>query len=356
MTLRIVTAAVPAVLALLALPRSVAAQPVAEEQVTLTWSRGEGADGCPDLLQVERDVTARLGRHPFSPSAPRSLEVRVTRVAGQWVARIDERLAGDLLGTRTLPSEAPDCAALYSASVLVLALVIDAEAAVRPSPSPGVAPPPAVYTTPPAVYTTPPAVYTAPPSPAPASSPGPPAAAEPAPLTAPRGPWPRVTVHARAVAAFDVLPGTMFGPALSASVEGELLEGAAGMFFLPESPTPDGRFAFGLTAGWLGLCARPLRLWRASLGVCGAVQAGAFHSVVRALEAYEPLDPGDRPWAALTFSPQARLSILGPLSVELGLDVLVPLTRHASRAGDEIVFTEPAAGFLPFAGIGVSLP
>jgi hypothetical protein len=335
-----------------------------DSPVTLVWSRGEGAESCPGGAQAEQDVAARIGRYPFSLSAPRSIRVFITRDERGWTARIDERLGDELLGTRSIPSNALDCEPVYSASVLVLSLVIDAEAVGRqpaiPPSSSSAATPAAVPPEPASARRVPPdapsarvarpvLLSTRPPRlvPAPSAEPMPPAAR-----------WPRATVHPRFVVAPDLLPGLVVGPAVAGTLEGPLFEVTAGMFFLPETATRDDEVRVSMTAGWVGLCARPVRFWRVSVGVCGTVMGGARHNVVRA--PMDPHYPVDQSWAALSAVPQSRVSVVGPLSLEIGLDVIVPLTRYdvgtGDGTGDRLIFSAPPISLLPFLGVGISLP
>ncbi|MEZ4295317.1 MAG: hypothetical protein R3B70_10110 [Polyangiaceae bacterium] len=333
---------------LLASPEPARAQSGQPEVVSLRWMRGEGASGCPGAPQAERDIAARIGRFPFSPSAPRVISVLFTRTDGHWTARVDESNAGVAAGTRTLPSEAADCSALYSATVLVLSLLIDAEHT-RSAP------------TPPEASTSPPQALSPAPSAARTARHSSPDQGrhEVAELSSKGAPPARpLSAHLRArfVSAFGLLPETTFGPALSASVGGTVFEGYTGMFLLPESKTLDERFGFGLTAGWLGVCARPLRFARGSAGLCGAFSAGVYHGVVHDLATYEPVHPGDRGWAALTFSPDVRLSVLGPLFIEAGAELVVPLARHSFQVDGEAFFVIPPIGAMTFVGLGVAVP
>jgi hypothetical protein len=134
---------------------------------------------------------------------------------------------------------------------------------------------------------------------------------------------------------------------------GLTFHGSAGLLFLPEVRAAD--FAFGLTAGWLGVCARPWAQGRVATAICGKVLLGAIHAVVYAVE---PDRPGDRIWSSASLSLGLRLRIVGPLVAELGAEALVPFTpyRFLVAGPNTLIFQEaPVAGF-GFAGLGVSIP
>ena len=118
----------------------IAAVPVALAQpstktVRLVLVRGERTETCSDGAAMARSVSARLGRDVFAESAAESIEGVIQHEGGRWEARLYVRDAhGGLVGSRTLASESPDCAALDAAVTLAIALVIDPEAAFRPPP------------------------------------------------------------------------------------------------------------------------------------------------------------------------------------------------------------------------------
>jgi len=113
---------------------------------TLGWDRLPGADACVATQPLARAVEARLGRKVFvSPAeADVSVEGRVEKRAQGFAATIVLRDAdGKLLGTRTLEKNDPTCAALTEPLVLVIAVMIDPDAAMgAPPPAPPPEPPP----------------------------------------------------------------------------------------------------------------------------------------------------------------------------------------------------------------------
>ena len=105
---------------------------------SLSWSRLPGAESCIGAGELARRVEERLGRPALvSPSqADRSVEGRVSpREGGGWQANLAlaER-DGSIISERALETREPDCRALDSAVVLVIALLIDPEGTPAPPP------------------------------------------------------------------------------------------------------------------------------------------------------------------------------------------------------------------------------
>jgi hypothetical protein len=118
---------------------------------TLGWDRLPGADSCVATQPLARAVEARLGRKVFvSPAeADVSVEGRVVKKGAGFSATLVLRDAeGKMLGTRSLEKTDPSCAALTEALVLVIAVMIDPDAALAPPPVASSPPPPAAPTPP----------------------------------------------------------------------------------------------------------------------------------------------------------------------------------------------------------------
>jgi hypothetical protein len=372
----------------------------------LIWVRGDRTESCADQGSIAEGVTRRVGRQVLSESARRSVEGFVVHEGDSWEAHIyvrDEN--GRLKGSRVLTSQDPSCDAIQSAATLAIALAIDPDAALRappassspagapsvdavavtagrPSaaPSPPSAPPPAAAspTTSPPAAASPATSPPAPPSPAtPPSAPPSPATPPPAPLPpvpavasspverspAPKPPPPEqpsaagsASAALRAVGAFGLLPSTAPGVAFSAEVRlYRWLRAAGGVLYLPEQPTADHGFAFGLTAARLGACAQAMETSRVDLSVCADVLAGAIHSVVFALE---PVHPGDRAWAGGALGGVLHVHLAGPVEGQIGADLVVPFTRNAFAVQGQAapVFQEAPVTAVFFAGVGLSIP
>jgi hypothetical protein len=310
-------------------------------QVRLIWVRGEGTDGCSDGASIASRVSQRLGRSVFSDFALIRIEGVIEREDGQWRAHLYMRGAdGRLEGVRHLTSDAPDCEALDAAATLAVALAIDPESALRPPPTP-TAPAPSSRSAADSAQAVAPVVVVAPP---------PPAVLKEQPRRE------DVDLSVDALASFGLLPKTSVGMSLSAGVEvARFTEVTVGALYLPEVHTPNGDFAFGLTAGWAGACFLPVEAPRARLSLCGMGLLGAIHSIVLA---FEPTNPGDRIWAAVALSARVRVRVVGPLSVDVGGDAIAPLTRDdfSVMNGPNKVFQEGSTAGTVFAGLGVEIP
>jgi hypothetical protein len=316
------------------------------ETVSLAWVRGPGAEACPSQSAVVRQITSRLGRSPFASDAERSIDAYVSHAEAGWRAEIYVRdRDGKLAGARVLTSEAADCGAIESATVLALALAIDPEGALRaPDPAPVLAPDPAPIVVPPAPAVTP----------------------RPAPLPITHAPFAAADppsiglggsgVALRGAVGLGLLPRAAAGVSLAAhaaitrswAITAEAL-------WMPEVAAADDRFAFGLSAVALGACVGVARSSSVDLAACGAIWAGALHAVVRDLP---PTEPGDRAWAAASVTPRLRLRLAPRLHLELGAQVLVPLIRQPFTVTGwaEPVFQQTPIAVLPFAGLGVNFP
>ncbi|HEY5921134.1 MAG TPA: hypothetical protein VIV11_05665 [Kofleriaceae bacterium] len=108
---------------------------------TLRWTRGPGAEACIDAPALTTAVEARLGYRAFGDAAAAvNIEAHVQAKAPGWhVAIAVRRDDGTALGARELDERSPDCRVLDEALVLMIALIVDPDAAMRASP-PTVAP------------------------------------------------------------------------------------------------------------------------------------------------------------------------------------------------------------------------
>lgn len=335
------------------------ADPPPPETYRFTWVRGERTEGCSSGAGIAAAVAQRLGQEVFSESAQRSIEGVLQHEGDVWEVHLYVRDAnGKLEGSRVLKTRGPTCAPIEAAATLAIALTFDLEAppvasaatspvpssipSVTPSVTPSVAPPLAKPAEPGAAT---PAIALPPVSPPRSPPPTPPT---PAPLSG--------VAAFRAVVAAGLLPKLAPGLSFVGEVPvHRFLRLAGGLLYLPEQRTSDGGFAFGLTAAWLGACARPLDVPRASVSSCASAQVGAVHSVVLALE---PLNPGDRFWIAASAEGALHLRIVGPVEAEVGIDLIVPFTRERfavlERPG--VVFQQSPADGVGFVGVGSLFP
>jgi hypothetical protein len=336
----------------------------------LVWVRGERTESCAGPEAIAQGVTQRLRKNVFSASAPRSIETVIQHEGDVWEAHIYVRDAdGTLKGSRILNSHDATCASIEAAATLAIALAIDPEGALRPAPSPAPSSGPAVPASPATTMPPPPSSSTPPPLPAPNPPPAPPAPLPPPPPAPPPCPVQRscpaaVTpegppgsggaVTLRGLVAFGLLPTASPGFALSAEAPVYRgLRATSGVLYLPEQRTADGDFAFGLTAAWLGACARPWQASRTTLSVCASTLLGGIHAVVVSLE---PVHPGERVWGGVSLDAALRVALVGPLIGEIAADLVIPFARYRFEQAPRLVFQQSAAAGVGFVGVGMSIP
>ncbi len=108
---------------------------------SLSWLRMPGADACIATQPLARAVEERLGREVFVSAAQADLSVegRIEKGRnGGWRAVITMRdPKGALLGTRELERPDASCEAMSEPLALVIAVMIDPDAAMRPKPAEG---------------------------------------------------------------------------------------------------------------------------------------------------------------------------------------------------------------------------
>src|SRR5262249_52811350 len=101
----------------------------------LVYTRGRGAEQCPDEAAVESAVSARLGDNPFQPAADRTVSATVRLAGGMLRAEVLLRDArGTTLGARLLEAANDDCAELVRVMTLAISLAIDPRSASSPAP------------------------------------------------------------------------------------------------------------------------------------------------------------------------------------------------------------------------------
>jgi len=103
----------------------------------LVYVRGEGAETCPEAMELRLAVLHRLGYNPFDPNAKQSILVQLRRDAERLRATIDLIDAeGRSRGSRYLDAPTNSCDELIGAAALSISLAIDRERALVPSESP----------------------------------------------------------------------------------------------------------------------------------------------------------------------------------------------------------------------------
>jgi hypothetical protein len=214
----------------------------------LRWTRAPGADACIDAPALMAAVDTRLGRSVFAEQKDAAIviEAHVRPIEQGWHVAISVRGSdGTLTGQRELEEPASDCRALDDALVLVLALIVDPDAAMRdPAPPPSPPPPP-------------------PPPPAPVPTPAPPP---------PRAePW-RFEASASLIAGGLVVPGPSVGGALRVIVDPPRVPpiGVRGTLWREGDERDDAR-GVHVRLLTVGLAACPA-VWR--LALCGGIEVG----------------------------------------------------------------------------------
>jgi hypothetical protein len=326
---------------------------------SLELVRGDGAESCSGAADLERAVETRLGRSVFVPRerADVAIEVRIDRRANPEKFRAIVTLRGDnaaVLGTRTIES-ASSCSALDAPLALVVALLIDPDAALAPPPAPE-APPPHAPDPPSAPAPPPPAT---PPAVArPTSRPSPPPI--PPPSSAPARPW-RSFLYAHLALSAGLLPHVGTGLGASVWIQPPLgpswLLGATAWL---QNDAGDGVSGghFQRTAGHLAVCPLTLGGTPTRLLACGGINVGALR--VSGF-GYDRTYPQERPVVDAMLEMQVIRRLVGPLAATAGLGLAVPFVRDRynfveSSGTRRTVFDPlPVAGILQI-GVGAELP
>ncbi|MBX3193414.1 MAG: hypothetical protein KF819_40910 [Labilithrix sp.] len=311
---------------------------------SLSWLRMPGADACIATQALARAVEERLGRRVFVSAAQADVSVEghiEKKSPAGWHAVLTIRDGqGALLGTRDLDRPEASCEAMNEPLALVIAVMIDPEAAQRPAAPPPPPPPPAPE---------------APPAPPPPSIPE--GGGEPKP----REPWrfegqgvftlagglAPVVAPGLGVDAIIVPPGFPVG-----------LRGY-GSIFLPTNTTRDGAAAsFDLLYVGSAICP----FIRGDLGtamICIGGQLGVIRS--------DPTTPSrgidDKTlplWNGVT---ELRVSvpILAPVSLTAGVGGVLPIVRPtfrytASNGQRENLHKVSVFGFTAAVGAGFFFP
>ena len=294
--------------------------PAKKRTSTLGWDRLPGADSCVATQPLARAVETRLGRKVFvSPAeADVSVEGRVVKKGTGFSATLVLRDAeGKMLGTRSLEKPDPSCAALTEALVLVIAVMIDPDAALAPPPvASSAAPPP-----PPPPETRIEKVYVPVPVPVPV-----PAKEKPT----------RPALMIDGALSGRLAIGVVPDPGVGVSLVGVLVpRGFIGImgratFVLPRSTPVLGAevsFSHGTLAS--GLCPLAHTFGRVFLSACAEGEIGLLlarpSGLPRAVnEARITLAGGG--------SFGASLLVAGPLTVRLGASALLPFVRESFEA------------------------
>jgi hypothetical protein len=347
----------------LAQPEAVGASPApAPSTYALSWVRAQGAEECPSGHALALEVERRLGRPVFDAAAARSFEVQVTRVAGVFHSDVFVRdESGKAIGQRELRSDEPGCSALFGATALAIALVIDPEAANRdPGASAAAAfeapaPPPA-----PTAVAPPAPPVASPPPPDRPPVPLPPAAAQTAVTFSLRAQISGGLVPAASPGlglAFSARPGERWG----LSVSGWYTAPQAAETALPadlgsQNEQSLANIEVGLTRATVAVTFDVARSRRLRLLLAGGPSLGAFHVAVR--EPTPITDAGDFWFVAAELGVGLQVAVSEGIFLEMGGAALVPirLQEFLARGQPEPLWREPRVAGMGFLGFGALFP
>lgn len=299
-----------------------------------SWVRARGADQCPGPSAVTDAVESRLARAVFSSSAAQSIEAIVSRADNQWSVELYLRnVDGTLLGSRTLSSERAECEAAVEAAVFAITLALDPDA--DPDASPQHTPETSAAIR--GALSLARAVTDAPRAPVATQH------------TQSTPPPTRVDLGAVSLggwASFGALPALSSGASLHGYVRVYRRFGVrTWLRFLPEQrsdTTTIGGVSFGLTTVTLGGDVELIDVSRFALSVSLGPTVGAMHAVPHDRA---PADSGQRAFFALTASAIGAIRLVGPLSLDVGIEADLPITRY--RFGLESTSAQGATVYSP---------
>ena len=311
---------------------------------SLSWVRLPGAEACIGSRALAIAVERRLQREVFVPPARAAVAVegrieRSSAPAGFRAVITVSNEAGVELGRREIQGASPSCAAMDDDLALVLAVMLDPEAALAP-PLPEAK---------------------APPSPAP---PPPRRRVEPrgAPVTmgetpmppAPR-PW-RISLQAGGEAMMGLLPRVSGGVLIRSHLEPPNFSAfeIGGVLFPAVTAAQGGAGAsFQLAEAFVNVCPLTLRAFEAVLSACAGVQLGGIHATGFGLAV------GTEQEQALfdvALEGRVRRRLVGPLVAAAGLGLAIPLLRERfSYMAQELFSMAPLAGTVDLS-LGVEFP
>jgi len=321
-----------ATIALFTLGVALRAHATESKTSSLSWLRMPGADSCVATQPFARAVEERLGRSVFVSAAQADLSVegRIEKRRGGpgWHAVITVRDAkGVTLGTRELERPDGSCEAMTEPLALIVAVMIDPDAAMRPKTSPTPSAEPERDASPPSTDAAPPApATTATASAAPATTSAAVDAPPPPSPSPSRDPW-RFEGHGAITASNGLTPTLTGGAGVEAILYPPRIPiGFRGytMLFLPTDKTADGaRASFDMLYLGGGLCPT----WRTRVSVMGCLggQLGVLRP--RAETPNRGISESLLPiWNAMA-ELRLHVPIVAPIGVAAGVGAGIPLLR-----------------------------
>jgi hypothetical protein len=318
-----------------------AADRAASRTSSLSWIRLAGAEPCVSTQDLARDVEQRLG-HPIFVSASEaevSVEGHIEHEPGaggpRWHAVLVLRDAhGASLGTRELRRDDASCDAMRAPLALVIAIMIDPDAALaeHPPAPPAATPPQTIVVERPV-----PVIVRVP---------------EPPP---PRPAW-LLDAGASLIGSVGLLPGPgigLFGGGILVPPRqffGAEVYGAAWLDQSVAAGTGTSTFWFGYVGG--GFCPLVLHGRRFAGFGCASGQLGYLAS-------YGPSPTPNQTQVHLAAALEMRgtVRIAGPFTARAGAMLVVPLVRNQFVYGDDApLFRMAAVAATADLGLGVAFP
>ncbi|HEV8548902.1 MAG TPA: hypothetical protein VGQ57_07740 [Polyangiaceae bacterium] len=360
------------VLTSLALPVSAEpsqpASPDAAAKYGLAWVRDDGAESCPAERDFADEVTRRLARSPFDERAERTIEIRIERDGDAYRSRVTVRERdGRVAGRRALSSPG-DCAELFSATALAVALLIDPEATLHADANASRAVAAFELAEPPA----PPRA-----APAPVVLPAPAPLALPSPAAEPARPYDLGGASANAALGIGLVPGVVPGAELLVRkrLRAHFGLSATALYLASgDASTAGTTFGVGLTAFSLSGLYEAIEARDFSAGLELGLWGGALRASVQSVPTMPgttvgPSDAGDHPFFAADLGLHARVRLAGPVFLEARALGLVPFIRrklelaaavndapYTPAEANTVVWTAPPVAALGTLGLGVRFP
>ena len=337
----------------------------------LAWTRAPGAEQCPTGQAIAAEVERVLAGRPLVSTAQADIVVegRITRAGDDFESTLTlVSREGAVLGTRRLTTSGPECAAVRAEVGLVIALMIDPDAVLRPgsstAPSSPTSGPAAVNPADPTARILSPGTTPldpgAPPGPlSPGSflgappAPSAPLAAPPCPPAppppAPPPPW-RTHLSTGPLIGLGLLPGPAVGARLRAAITppGLFPFELSGDLFAPSRAEAEGvGLEMFLAQGRVRACPLTGTFTRWGLVACGGFDFGGLRGGGFGF----PVDrSADLFTAAASAGGRVHLRLGTIVLLSLGLDLAVPFVRarvsYAAPEGGrrELFLTSPITG------------
>lgn len=322
---------------------------------SLSWVRLPGADACVATQDLARDVEARLGRAVFVSAAQADVSVEghiePNRGGPGFHAVVSLRDGkGALLGTRELTKKETSCDEMRAPLALVIAVMIDPDAALAPKPE--TPPPPPLPPPEPTVIVKEKTVYVE--VPTKDAQPKPATPVQPKPAT-----W-ETEVDLGFASSLGLFPSAGAGTGASAVIlppRGPAFSIDSTYFFGTDASAERGAKAtFSGGIGALGVCPLAVRRDAYSVYGCAALGLGAVDVKTTGFDTFGNTS---RVMFAPSLDLRGSLRIVGPLRAYLAVSALFPVTRdsfvydRADGSQARIFQASPIAGKAA-AGLGVT--